>query len=455
MTAVPDNGEHIFLKPCRGPDRLMRMKRFSWILPLVFTLPLTAREAPPLPSELSAYVLEPAPETKGLLLKKGDRLAILGDSITEQKRYSVIVETYLTGCLPELEITARQFGWSGEQASGFIKRMENDVLRFQPTIATSCYGMNDFRYVPFDQKIADDYRKNQTTIVDAFKKAGARFVVGSPGIIDSVPHWVKTASGTKQDLNLSLSKFRNVALEVAKTENVAFADVYRPMLVANQVAQKKYGGTFMVAGKDGVHPLWTGHLIMAYAFLKGLGVDGDIGTITYDASSGKATASNGHEILSSAGGTLSLRSTKLPFSSAPKELDSDDSITAGRALVPFDDELNRLTLKLTTPAAASYDVTWGETTKRYTAQELTAGVNLAKDFPVHPLSSAFKKIWDAVADKQAYETEQIKKQFHGPEGKADMEATVTKTEKTRSEKAAAIAAAKQPVDHNLVIKAAE
>jgi lysophospholipase L1-like esterase len=447
--------KRIFLKPAPTQDRFMGMTRLSWILPIVFALPLTAREAPTLPPELSDYVLDSAPEAKEPLLRKGDRLAIIGDSITEQKRYSVIVETYITGCLPELEISVRQYGWSGEQAGGFIKRMENDVLRFKPTIATSCYGMNDFRYVPFDPKIAEEYRKNQTTIVQSFKKAGSRFVVGSPGIIDSVPHWVKTASGTKKDLNLSLSKFRNVALEVAKAENVGFADVYQPMLIANQVAQKKYGGTFMVAGKDGVHPLWAGHTIMAYAFLKGLGVDGDLGTITYDEASGKAIAVNGHEVLSSGDGKVTIRSTKLPFSSALKELNSDDSITAARALIPFDDELNRLTLKLNKPKAAAYDVTWGESTKRYTAAELTTGVNLAKDFPVHPLSAPFRKIWEAVTDKQTYETEQIKKLVHGADGKADMEGTFEKTEKVRAEKVAAIAAARQPVEHSVLIKAAD
>ncbi|HEY1122637.1 MAG TPA: hypothetical protein VGE67_13585, partial [Haloferula sp.] len=78
------------------------MKRF---LPLVVTtlaFPISAKELPPLPAELSAYQLDPAPEPAGLLLKKGDRVAICGDSITEQKRYSVIMESYLTACLPEL-----------------------------------------------------------------------------------------------------------------------------------------------------------------------------------------------------------------------------------------------------------------------------------------------------------------------------------------------------------------
>ena len=126
------------------------MTRTLWFLPFAFALRLSAHDLPPLPAELAAYVLTPAPEITSSLLQKGDRLAICGDSITEQKLYSVLLESYLTACLPELEITCRQYGWSGEQAAGFLNRMANDVLRFKPTLATTCYGMNDFGYVPYD-----------------------------------------------------------------------------------------------------------------------------------------------------------------------------------------------------------------------------------------------------------------------------------------------------------------
>src|SRR6266540_68951 len=61
-----------------------------------------------------------APATSKLLLKKNDRLAICGDSFTEQKMYSRLIETYLTVCVPELGITTRQYGWGGETASGFL-----------------------------------------------------------------------------------------------------------------------------------------------------------------------------------------------------------------------------------------------------------------------------------------------------------------------------------------------
>ncbi len=42
---------------------------------------------------------------------------------------------------------------------GFLARMENDVLRFEPTVATTCYGMNDHGYQPFQQDLANVYRE--------------------------------------------------------------------------------------------------------------------------------------------------------------------------------------------------------------------------------------------------------------------------------------------------------
>jgi hypothetical protein len=311
--------------------------------------------------------------------------------------------------------------------------------------------MNDFRYVPYDENIAAEYRRNQTEVARLFKQGGCRVILGSSGIIDSVPHWVKAAKGTQQDLNLALSKFRNITVEVATAEQCGFADVYRPMLLADLAAKRKFGPEFKVAGKDGVHPGWAGQIIMAHAFLKAMGIDGDIGTITWDAASRKATASAGHEVLACDGGRISLRSTKLPFSPGPGDATKDDSIRAGLALVPFDDEMNRFILKITSPKAEAYTVTWGDASKRYTAAELVAGVSLAKDFENHPLVPAFNAILKAIAAKQAYETRQIKTLVHGPEGAADIDGTFAVTEKERAPLAKAISDAQKPVNHELVI----
>src|SRR5438477_7718349 len=132
-----------------------------------------------------------APRPTGLLLKKGDRLAICGDSITEQKMYSRILETYLTVCAPELEVTVRQYGWSGERAPGFLARMTNDCLRFKPNIATTCYGMNDHGYRAYEESIGQAYRAASTAIVQSFKANGARVIHGSPGCVGAKVPWGK------------------------------------------------------------------------------------------------------------------------------------------------------------------------------------------------------------------------------------------------------------------------
>ncbi len=443
---------HTRLKIPLTPSRFILMLPRLLLLTLALAGGLIARELPPLPPELADYPLKAAPEPV-LRLQKGDRLAICGDSITEQRQYSVILETYLTACLPELEITCRQYGWSGERASGFLERVESDVLRFKPTVATTCYGMNDFRYVPYDEEIAGEFRENLTTLAGLFKSHGSRVVLGSPGIIDSVPHWVKEANGTQKDLNLALARFRNIAIEVSEAEDVGFADVYRPMLIADLRAKEAFGPEFKVAGKDGVHPGWAGHAIMAYAFLKGLGADGDMGSVTYDDSGATATSSGGHEVISAKEGIIRLRSRRLPFSPGQGDRTQDDSLRAGMSLVPFDDELNRFVLKIVSPAAATYTVTWGNSSKRYSAAQVEAGVNLAKDLVDHPLVANFKRVWDAVAAKQEYETRQIKNLVHGPEGQADLDASFALTEKARDRHVKAVAEALQPADHEIRITA--
>ena len=267
------------------------------------SLALSARETQPRPESVPAdYVGHLAPEPTELILKKGDRYAICGDSITEQKMYSRIIEAYLAAARPDLAIECRQYGWSGETAGGFLGRMKNDVLRFQPTIASTCYGMNDFHYVPFTDAIGAEYRKNQTQVVQLFKNAGAKVVLGSSGTIHSVPPWVKSAKGTWEILNLSLLQLRNIDIEIAEQEKVTFADVYWPMLIKGREARAKYGEGYKLEGNDGVHPGWAGHVMMAAAYLKALGLDGDLGAVTIDLAQGTATAEHGQKVTALASG---------------------------------------------------------------------------------------------------------------------------------------------------------
>lgn len=435
----------------------MRSSRiFVSLVAIAFTAALAGCQNPAVDARqsdpyLAKFDPAKAPVTRELLLNKGDRLAICGDSITEQKIYSRIMETYLTVCTPELEISVRQYGWSGEKADGFFRRMTSDCLRFQPTIATTCYGMNDYRYKPYDDSIGKAYRENYTAVVEAFKNANVRVVLGSAGCVGKVASWVKTASGTLDEHNVSLCKLRNIAIEIANKQQVAFADVYWPMLTGAQAGRKKYGPQYELPGKDGVHPGGAGHLVMAYAFLKAMGLNGDIGTFTVDLAANSAQATDGHKVHSFKDGVLTITSTKYPFCAAD-DPNSYEAVRSGMTLVPFNQELNRLMLVVKGGKAAKYKVTWGNSSMVYTAAQLAQGVNLADDFAANPFLDAFKKVDAAVFAKQDYETTQVKKIFHGKEGKADMNAAVKNTEATRVPLVAAIHTAFVPVTHAIRIE---
>jgi hypothetical protein len=197
---------------------------------------------------------------------------------------------------------------------------------------------------------------------------------------------------------------------------------------------------------------------MAYAFLRGLGCDGDIGTITLDLAKKSGTATTGHQVtqVTDANGiSFTVHSTRYPFC-ASGPLDEHNSIRSGMTLVPFNQQLNRLTLVVKGGTAAKYVVSWAgvDDSRTYTTEQLAKGINLAEDFPSTPFAEPFKKVDEAVFKKQQYETDQIKNHFHGADGKADIEKTATETEAVRAPLAAAIATALVPVTHVISIRPA-
>ena len=419
----------------------------------------TARAGEYEPKPTNSYFLKfnplKAPAPGPLLLKEGDRLAIIGDSITEQKMYSRIIETYLTACVPELKITARQFGWSGETAEGFLHRMTNDCLRFQPTVATLCYGMNDHHYRPYDLNNADWYADRYSQVVANLEADGARVVLGSPGCVGKVPSWTKSDAFTRDELNINLCALRDRDIRIAEQYHTAFADVFWTLFRAGYEGQTRYGSEaapYMISGHDGVHPGWAGHLVMAYTYLRAMGLDGDIGTLTVDLGAQTAAATAGHTVESFKDNQLTVTSTKYPFC-ADGATNSDTSLRSGTTLVPFFQELSRFRLVVKNAPAAQYHIIWGATTNTYTSAQLADGINLAADFVTNPFSTAFQKVDKAVATKQAFETGQIKQAFHSEEAKTNMDGVFQGTETEHAVLANVGAESMTPVRHTILIQA--
>ncbi len=391
-------------------------------------------------------------------LQRGDLVAICGDSITEQKQYSVFMQTYLIACQPKPDLRAMQFGWGGEVSWGFFDRLDNDVLRYKPTVATTCYGMNDGGYAPLSDERATKCRKAMTDIVKKLKDSGVRFiVVGSPGCVDADTFRKDPAAA--EVYNKTLSQLRDIAREVATQQGAAFTDVHSTMIQVMTAAKQKYGSEYHVGGPDGVHPMPNGHLVMAYAFLRALGCDGNIGTITMDMSSGKSETSSGHKIIESSAGIVEVQSSKYPFCFWGDPA-SPDSTRGVIEFMPFNSDLNRFMLVVKNAPSQRLKVTWGETSKEFSKEQLESGINLAAEFLDNPFSAPFKEVEKTVHEQQSYETPMIKLFVHNldlfkkmvPSESESLDRLANAMGTRDREMQKASSAAVKPVRHRIVVE---
>src|SRR5262249_44718720 len=154
------------------------------------------------------------------------------------------------------------------------------------------------------------------------------------------------------------------------------------------------------------HPGWAGHTVMAYAFLKAFGLNGEIGKYQLELKSNKLMVSDGHKVVSSNPSEFEIESSRYPFcacepggavaASYPEcskdDLSKDNSIRSAMTLIPFNEELNRLTLVVSDADQKSYKVTWGTESKAFSGEQLRKGINLAATFSLNPFSTQFARV---------------------------------------------------------------
>ena len=389
------------------------MRRSSLRLVFVLTALLTASAQTPIPSSspsspaaaTNSTALKAADSASPGRLQPGDLVGICGDSITEQRLYSIFVSDYLLMCQPQPKLSTVQFGQPGEPAFGFLGRMKNEALVFKPTVATVCYGMNDGGYVATTPNSLKGYRGSMKVMVDNFKAAGVRFIVlGTPGAVDTF--YFKGARGnvtSPEVYNQTLADFGQAAKEVAEQEGVGFANIHSTMIDVMAKAKAQNGPDFCVAGPDGIHPYADGHLIMAYAFLRALGCDGNIGTITVDLKADQARATEGTKVLSTKAGTVEFESIRYPFCFAQGEIKDPKSARSILPFLPFNADLNRYRLVVTNASSKSLKVTWGAQSKIFSAGDLAKGINLAAEFLDNPFNDSFLAVQAKLSEQEAFE----------------------------------------------------
>jgi hypothetical protein len=276
------------------------------------------------------------------------------------------------------------YGSSMSSPAVLLANMDNDFGGFKPTAATLAFGngVDWRRYTPeIGKAVVDTMRQ----VLARLSTAGATAIIASPAAPDVRDY--RTVRGfaaspaAAQAYTDSLRQQGDLAHQLATETNTPFVDLYYPLLP-------------LIDKAANIRESAGGHLAMAYGFLKAMGFDGDMGTIAMDMK-GEATASGGHRVLAAQTGVVEIESSRWPF-----------CFLEGQGILPylpFNQDLNRLTLTVGNLATEQAQVTWGEQSRIFSRADLEKGINLAAEFLDNPFLQPFQKLEDAVYQKQGYE----------------------------------------------------
>ncbi len=198
-------------------------------------------------------------------VKTGDKIAFLGDSITQGGAghpggYVQLVGSGLAAAGVKVEIIGA--GISGHKSNQMLERLERDVISKKPTWMTLSCGVNDVWHgangVPLEA-----YQKNITEIVDKAQAAGIKVMILTSTMI---------TEDAKHDNNLKLALYNAFLLKLAADKKCLLADLNADMQAAIQPAAAGGKQVNLQLTSDGVHMGPLGDRLMARGILKAFGL---------------------------------------------------------------------------------------------------------------------------------------------------------------------------------------
>ena len=199
-------------------------------------------------------------------VKAGDKIAFLGDSITQQGNggpggYVQLVGSGLAANGVKVEIIGA--GISGHKSNQMLERLERDVLSKKPQWMTLSCGVNDVWHgangVPLE-----DYKKNITAIVDQAQAAGVKVMILTSTMI-------REDAATPE--NQKLAAYNDFLRALAVEKKCMLADLNADMQATLAAAAKAGPVKGNILTSDGVHMAYPGNEMMAAGVLKGFGLD--------------------------------------------------------------------------------------------------------------------------------------------------------------------------------------
>ena len=219
----------------------------------------------------------PEPSRLGELLP-GRRVMVLGDSITQGGLYVSQLEYFLQKANPAAQYDIVSVGLGSENTSGLTEpghaggafprpnvheRLGRALAAVKPQVVIACYGMNDGILMPINDERMSAFQQGVTKLVRDCRAAGAEVILVTPPVFDARKKEAWTYDQT-------LAAFAEWEVR-HPPEGVAGVVDLHSFMAAALAERQAANPSFHFCG-DQVHPGPLGHLVMAQAIVKGMGV---------------------------------------------------------------------------------------------------------------------------------------------------------------------------------------
>lgn len=324
----------------------------------------------------------------------GDTVVFYGDSITNQRLYTVFTEAFVVTRFPHIHVTFVHSGSSGDRVSGGANgpvdlRLERDVFAHNPTVITVMLGMNDGEYRPFETDLFNKFTAGYRHILDTIQAEApnARVTVLEPSPYDDFTRPPKFAGG----YNAVLLKYGKFVREIGAANGLTVANLNAPVVAFLKKANSASTELAQTLIEDRVHPSPGVHLVMAESLLSAWHAPSLVSFVGIDAPTGAVHAENTavDSVVVEEGLSWTQVDNALPM---PVEVD-DETLGLALRYSDFTDRLNQEVLKITGLRPGSYRLRIDdELVATLPAWQLAKGINLAN--MKTPMSRQAQKVLD-------------------------------------------------------------
>lgn len=319
------------------------------------------------------------------LFQSGDRICFVGNSITNSGEFYHDIFLYEVTRFPNKDLTFYNCGISGDVCSGVLRRMDWDVLSHQPTHAIIKIGMNDVLrslYVAQPTNNPDTLAKREAAI-NTYKQlldSIVRLLMAKQiKVILQTPTIYEQKATLKRENNLgvndALKQCADYVRGLSKKYHLPVVDYWTFLNKINDDMQSKDPNATIV-GPDRVHPGSTGHLVMAYKFLKTFKEPSFVSRIAIEKNASKSNKASKECTISDWSEKegeimFTVKENALPFPNSSEQ-------QQGMELVPFLQELSREQLVVDHAVAERAQLFIDSISIGvFTRKELKKGINLA------------------------------------------------------------------------------